>query len=98
MSDRNSHAAGTYLNACDSGAGHAAPSLNGDQPRPLRAVAATHLRRGRHLRAVPEPAPAIVQLDLFAAGCEDHGTPPGRSCALCLDQLELFGPGAGDPA
>lgn len=64
--------------------------------RPLRAVAATNLRRGRHLRAVRDCGPT-EQLDLFAAGCDQHGTPAGQRCELCLDQLDLFGPG-GDVA
>lgn len=69
------------------------------ETRSLRSVAATNLRRGRHLRAVRDCGPGD-QLDLFAAGCDQHGTPAGRRCALCFDQLDLFGPGpaGGDAA
>lgn len=67
------------------------------ETRSLRTVAATNLRRGRrHLRPVRNCGPT-AQLDLFTAGCTEHGTPTGNRCALCLDQLDLFGPG-GDAA
>lgn len=67
------------------------------ETRSLRSVAATHMRRGRHLRPVRDGDLSADQLDLFAAGCDQHGTPAGRRCALCFDQLDLFGPG-GDAA
>lgn len=70
------------------------PAETPRETRSLRTVAATNLRRGRHLRAVRDSGPGD-QLDLFAAGCDQHGTPAGRRCALCFDQLDLFGP---DPA
>lgn len=65
------------------------------ETRSLRTVAATNLRRGRHLRPVHNCGPT-AQLDLFTAGCEEHGTQPDNRCALCLDQLPL--PFGGDAA
>lgn len=75
------------------------PAKNPPETRSLRSVAATNMRRGRHLRPVRDGDRGNPggQLDLFAAGCDQHGTPAGRRCALCFDQLDLFGPG-GDAA
>lgn len=78
MADHSSHAAQTYPTPCETVAGNSAET-------PLRAQARRHLRRQRHTRG----RKLAAQPDLFTAGCDTHGTPTGRECALCLDQLEL---------